>query len=51
MPSKELEVLQENYKKELEEISKKKGGCSKCQKNSIRRRFKKLILNQLAKTK
>lgn len=42
-----LKVLQENYNKELAESAKQPGGCSKCKKNSIRRRFKKLIVNHL----
>lgn len=42
-----LKVLQENYNKELQESMSQPGGCSKCKKNSIRRRFKKLIVNHL----
>tara|TARA_B100000035_G_C21023156_1_gene564935 strand:+ start:538 stop:780 length:243 start_codon:yes stop_codon:yes gene_type:complete len=42
-----LKVLQENYNKELKSAAEQPGGCSKCKKNAIRRRFKKLIVNHL----
>lgn len=44
----ELKVLQKNYNDELAKAATN-GGCSRCKKNSIRRRFKKLLLNQLEK--
>ena len=46
MPTEKLKTLQANYKKEVEEAAKN-GGCSKCKMISIRRRFKKFILNHL----
>ena len=46
----ELVVLQDNYKKEMAEAMSNPKGCSKCKKNGIRRRFKKLVMAQLTKT-
>ena len=46
MTDPELIILQNNYRKELEALLAT-GGCSKCKKNSLRRRFKKLILDKL----
>tara|TARA_B110000444_G_C18336261_1_gene365166 strand:+ start:69 stop:287 length:219 start_codon:yes stop_codon:yes gene_type:complete len=45
---KTIRILQKNYEDEVA-AAMSNGGCSRCKKNSIRRRFKKLVLNQLEK--
>ena len=42
----ELENMRDNFNQAIED-AEKNGGCSKCQRNAIRRRFRKLIIQFL----
>ena len=46
LQSEDLKKLHTNYKNELAELGKN-GGCSRCKKNTLRRKYKKLILENL----
>jgi len=46
LPNEKLKEIHQNYKNELEGLGKN-GGCTRCKKNTVRRKYKKLILEHL----